>query len=130
MRTLCEKEKLLVTSNFFFSHRVFYPFGKLSAVFIKSKVVVCKLFKRGSVYNLSFRKGLMLTLFSACIFQHIYPVWEIIAYLFYALPTVTILNDSEKKKKKTSENNSGKGDRFKYPQFTYTLTCAFPELPQ
>ena len=29
LKTLCEKEKLLVTSNFSFSHRVFYLFGEL-----------------------------------------------------------------------------------------------------
>ena len=32
-KTPWEKEKLLVTSNFSFSHSVFYPFGKLSAIF-------------------------------------------------------------------------------------------------
>ena len=39
-----EKEKLLITSNFPFSHSVFYPFGELSAIFIKSEIVVCKPF--------------------------------------------------------------------------------------
>ena len=33
--TLWEKEKLLITSNFSFSHSVFYPFGVLHAIFIK-----------------------------------------------------------------------------------------------
>ena len=37
LKTLREKEKLLVTSNFSFSHSVFYPFGKLSAIFIYFK---------------------------------------------------------------------------------------------
>ena len=53
-----EKEKLLVTSNFSFSHSVFYPIGELSAVFTKFKIVVCKLFRIGRVLNLSFGKGL------------------------------------------------------------------------
>ena len=44
-----EKEKLLVTSNFSFSHTVFYPFGELSAIFIKFETVVCKLFQFGRV---------------------------------------------------------------------------------
>ena len=35
LKTLREKEKLLVTSNFSFSHSVFYPFRKLSAIFIQ-----------------------------------------------------------------------------------------------
>ena len=33
-KTLWEKEKLLVTSNFSFSHSVFYPLRKLAATFI------------------------------------------------------------------------------------------------
>ena len=44
-KTLWEKEKLLVTSNFSFSHSVFYSSGKLSAIFIKLKIVVCKPFE-------------------------------------------------------------------------------------
>ena len=44
LETMWEKEKLLVTSNFSFSHSVFYPLGKLSAIFVKVKIVVCKLF--------------------------------------------------------------------------------------
>ena len=42
LKTLWEKEKLLVTSNFSFSHSIFYSFGKLSAIFIKLKILVCK----------------------------------------------------------------------------------------
>ena len=44
-----EKEKLLVTSNFFFSHIVFYPFGEIPAIFIRLEIVVCKLFQFGGV---------------------------------------------------------------------------------
>ena len=49
LKTLWEKEKLLGTSNFSFSHSVFYPFGELFTIFIKSQDVVCKLFQFGSV---------------------------------------------------------------------------------
>ena len=49
LKTLQEKEKLLVTSNFSFSHSVSYPFGKISAIFMKIKIVVCKLFQFGQV---------------------------------------------------------------------------------
>ena len=49
LKTLWEKEKLLVTSSHWFSHSVFYPFDKLSAIFIKLKIVVCKLFHFGRV---------------------------------------------------------------------------------
>ena len=58
LKTLWEKEKLLVMSNFSFSHSVFYPFGQLSAILIKLKIVVCKLFQFERVQNLSFGKGL------------------------------------------------------------------------
>ena len=45
LKTLLEKEKLLVTINFSFSNSVFYPFGELSIIFIKFKIVLCKLFQ-------------------------------------------------------------------------------------
>ena len=44
-----ENEKLLVTSNFFFNHGIFYPFKELSAIFIKFRIVVCRLFQFGPV---------------------------------------------------------------------------------
>ena len=43
LKTLWEKEKLLVKSNLSFSHSVFYPFVELFAILIKSEIVVCKL---------------------------------------------------------------------------------------
>ena len=49
LKTLREKEKLLIMSNFSFSHSVFYPFGELSATFIETEIVVCKLFHFGGV---------------------------------------------------------------------------------
>ena len=39
------KEKLLVTSNFPFSHSVFYSFEEFSAIFINFEIVICKLFQ-------------------------------------------------------------------------------------
>ena len=62
LKTLREKEKLLVTSNFSFSHSVFYLFGELSAIFNELEIVACKLFQFGRVQNLSFGKGLILYL--------------------------------------------------------------------
>ena len=55
---LLEKEKLLVMSNFSFSHSVFYPFGKLSTIVVKCEIVVCKHFKFARVENLLFGNGL------------------------------------------------------------------------
>ena len=49
LKTLWEKEKLPVTSNFSFSHSVFYLFGELSAIFKKLEIVVCKLFQFGKL---------------------------------------------------------------------------------
>ena len=43
LKTLWGKEKLLATSNFSFSHSIFYPFRELSAILIKFEIVVCKL---------------------------------------------------------------------------------------
>ena len=57
-KTLWEKEKLLIMSNLSFSHSVFYPFGELSAIFIKFRIVICKLFQFGRDKNLSFGIGL------------------------------------------------------------------------
>ena len=53
-----KKEKLLVTSNFSFSHSELYPFEKLSAIFIKFEIVVYKLFQFGRDQYLLFGKGL------------------------------------------------------------------------
>ena len=53
-----KKEKLLITSNFSFSHSVFYLVIEPSAIFIKFIIVIWKLFDLGTDYNLSFGKGL------------------------------------------------------------------------
>ena len=57
LKTLWEKEKLLLTSNFSFFHSVFYPFGELSASFIEFEIAVCNLCQFGRVQNLLFGKG-------------------------------------------------------------------------
>ena len=45
LKTLSEKEKLLIMSNFSFSNSVFYLFRELSAIFIKFEIVVCNFFQ-------------------------------------------------------------------------------------
>ena len=42
LKTLWEKEKLLLTSDFTFSHSVFYQYGELSAISIRFEIIVCK----------------------------------------------------------------------------------------
>ena len=64
LKTLWEKQKLLITSNFSFSPSVFYPFGELSAIFIQFEIVVCKVFQFGRVQEFSFGKGLKFLLLS------------------------------------------------------------------
>ena len=44
-----EKEELLVTSNFSFSHNVYNLFGELSAIFIKFLNILCKLLQFGNI---------------------------------------------------------------------------------
>ena len=43
LKTRWKEEKLLLTSNFSFFHRVFYLFGDFSAIFIKMEIIACKL---------------------------------------------------------------------------------------
>ena len=49
LKTQWGREKLLLTSNFCFSHSVLYTVTELSSVFLKFEIVVCKLFKFGRV---------------------------------------------------------------------------------
>ena len=49
LKTLWEKEKLLLTSNFSFSHTVFYPLEELFAISVKFEIVICKHFQLGRV---------------------------------------------------------------------------------
>ena len=61
LKTLWEKEKLLVSSNFSFSSQCFLSVLRSFAFFIKLEFVVCKLFQFGRVLNLLFGKGLNAT---------------------------------------------------------------------
>ena len=54
LETLWEKEKLLVTRNFSFSHSVSYPLGELSSIFIEFEIAVCKLFQFRRVLKFAF----------------------------------------------------------------------------
>ena len=63
LKTLWEKEKLLLTSNFSFSHSVFYPFEEFSTIFIKFEVVVCILSQFARVQNLLYGKEINEDLF-------------------------------------------------------------------
>ena len=72
LKTQWKKEKLLVTSNFSFSHGVFYQFGELSSILIKFEINVCKLVQFGRVLNLLLGKGLTLSAQSKNVQEIIY----------------------------------------------------------
>ena len=55
LKTLREKEKLLETSIYSFSHSVFYPLRELYAILIKFENGICNFFE---IENLSFGKEL------------------------------------------------------------------------
>ena len=48
-KTLWEKEKLLLKSNFSLTDSVFDPFGEVTAIFMKFEIVICQLFVFGRV---------------------------------------------------------------------------------
>ena len=62
---------MLVTSIFSFSPSVFYPFGELLTILIKSEIVVYKLFQFGRVYNLSFGKGLTVVSMTGLVLERV-----------------------------------------------------------
>ena len=43
LKTLWKKKELLIMSNFSVYPSIFYPFGELAAIFIKFKIVFCKI---------------------------------------------------------------------------------------
>ena len=51
LKTLWEKEKMLVTSIFSFSHSVFYSVKEINHHFSNIQIVVCKCFQFGHVQN-------------------------------------------------------------------------------
>ena len=77
LKTLWKKEELLVTNNVSFFHSLFYPFGEVTAIFIKFKIVVCKLFQFGPV-GLSVLVNLTFSFYSSTnsvtrlLFRHSY----------------------------------------------------------
>ena len=60
LKTQWEKEKLLATSNFSFSHRVCYQFGGLSAIFIQSDLLSTNSFSMEESKKFLFDKGLTI----------------------------------------------------------------------
>ena len=67
LKRLWEKEKLLVTDNFYFFHSVFYPSGELPTNFIEFEMVVCKLFELEESKICRLGKGYELSSFNSFI---------------------------------------------------------------
>ena len=69
-KTLWEKEKLLVTINFYFSHSIFKHFRELSAIFIKFKLLSANSFSFEEWKICSLEKGFNGTTFiGVCIIR-------------------------------------------------------------
>ena len=83
-KTLWEKEKLLVTSNFSFSHKVFCSFWRI--LFITFWNVVCKLFQFGTVENLVFGKGL----FWEYTYIMLFVTWLFVIYMYLFVFILTL----------------------------------------
>ena len=66
-KTHWEKEKLLVMSNFSFFYSVFYLFGEHPAIFIRFKIVVCKLFQFGRVLKFVIWERVKLKICISCL---------------------------------------------------------------
>ena len=62
------KGKIVRNHQFLFPKSVFHSYREFSAIFTKSKIVICKLFQPGRVFNWSFGKGFspFPTMFSTC----------------------------------------------------------------
>ena len=71
LKYLWENEKLLIRSNFSFSHSVFCLFGELSAIFNKFDIVVYQLFQVERLLNLLFGKRLNKIYYSITTQYHI-----------------------------------------------------------
>ena len=101
---------MLITSNFSFSHSVFW---ELSAIFIKFEIVICKLIQFGIILNVSFGRGLTVPQMTN----------------FRLFQTQTIGNDHFKldengrKFFKQIENNVGKGEIAHNEQFLLFQLC-------
>ena len=126
LKTLREKEKLLVKSNFSFSHSVFYQSRDLSAIFIKFETVICKLFEFGRVHNLSFEKGLNNYWFKGILlhFRHYLTLYH----------TAKFCTGHNKCEWNTEfvlgrvENIVGKGENAGYQPFLLFPKCFFKRL--
>ena len=84
LKTLWEKEKMLVTSIFSFSHNVFYPFQTNFIFFIHIYFVVCKCFQ--------FRPLLKFAVWSLSISSNVFPNTQYIVECRYFLRTMVLSN--------------------------------------
>ena len=81
----------LVKSNFFFSHSVFYHLGELFAIFISFKIVACKLFRFGRVWNLSFGNRIKPRAYS-CFYSRFRSRWDCKEYNSVHLQVLCVMS--------------------------------------
>ena len=95
LKTLCEKEKLLVTSNFSSSHSVFNLFGDLSIILFSFKIVVCTFLQFGRVLIFLVRESVNWNWIGFCsrklMIQH-WLVWERVKQACLALNVLPLVN--------------------------------------
>ena len=98
LKTLWEKEKLLVTSNISFSHNVFYSIKAINHLFGNIQFVVCKYFQFGHVQNSVVWERVNITLTAKVIswwsVTHIvFPgfITPVLTQLFFPKPPTTFL---------------------------------------
>ena len=114
-----EKEKLVVTCHFSFSH-----IGELSAIFIKLEIVICKPFQFGRVYNFVWKRLIFaednctgsFNPFPNDKFQTL-PNWKTLQM------TISNFDNNGWKFSKQVENTVGKGEIACYEQFLLFPQC-------
>ena len=86
LKTLWEKEKLLVTSNFSFSHSVFYPLRELSVISSNLKLSSANSFNLEESKMLSFGKGLNICMMHSQIFDIFFQHFALMAHIKLVTP--------------------------------------------
>ena len=76
LKTPWENGQLFVTSNFSFCNSVFYPFREFCAIFIKFKIVVCKLGVWKSQNRVVWEMVLNLKKMIECYLKGLKALWE------------------------------------------------------
>ena len=113
LKTMWERKKLLITSNFSFSHSVFYPFEELSSVLIKFEIVVCNSLSLEESKTCRLGEGLPITR------QQILDSSKLKEFADDDFK----FDKNGRKLSKWVENLVGKGEKARYKQFLLIPQC-------